>query len=128
MRTGAKILVIDDERSIRRFMDASLTANGYAVLPAKTGAEGVKAAAEEHPDVVLLDLNLPDIDGLTAMRAIRPLVGPGVSLVAVSADASPDVIQRALDAGFDEFWTKPIDVRRLRQRLRDLGSEHLPVS
>lgn len=116
MRTGAKILVIDDEKSIRRFMDASLTANGYTVLPARTGAEGVKAAAEEHPDVVLLDLNLPDKDGLAVLKEIRARSAvPVIILTVKNADADKEQL---LDAGADDYLTKPFSLTELLARIR----------
>lgn len=116
MRTGAKILVIDDEKSIRRFMDASLSAKGYTVLPARTGAEGVKAAAEEHPDVVLLDLNLPDKDGLSVLKEIRAFSAvPVIVLTVKSGDADKELL---LDSGADDYLTKPFSLTELLARIR----------
>lgn len=116
MRTGARILVIDDEKAIRRFMDASLTAKGYTVLPARTGAEGVKTAAEEHPDVVLLDLNLPDKDGFAVLKEIRAFSAvPVIILTVKSADADKELL---LDAGADDYLTKPFSLTELLARIR----------
>ncbi len=116
MRTGAKILVIDDEKSIRRFMDASLTAKGYTVLPAKTGAEGVKAAAEEHPDVVLLDLNLPDKDGLAVLKEIRGF--SSVPVIILTVKSSDTDKEQLLDSGADDYLTKPFSLTELMARIR----------
>ncbi len=116
MRTGARILVIDDEKSIRRFMDASLSAKGYTVLPARTGAEGVKAAAQEHPDVVLLDLNLPDKDGLAVLKEIRGFSAvPVIVLTVKSGDADKELL---LDSGADDYLTKPFSLTELLARIR----------
>ncbi|HNW44420.1 MAG TPA: response regulator [Elusimicrobiales bacterium] len=116
MKTGARILVIDDEKCIRRFMDASLTAKGYTVLAARTGAEGVKTAAEEHPDVVLLDLNLPDKDGLAVLKEIRAVSAvPVIILTVKSADADKELL---LDSGADDYLTKPFSLTELLARIR----------
>ncbi|MCX5791670.1 MAG: response regulator [Elusimicrobia bacterium] len=116
MKTGARILVIDDEKSIRRFMDASLTAKGYNVLLAKTGQEGIKTAAEEHPDVVILDLNLPDTDGLSVLKKIREFSQVPVMVLTVkSADADKELL---LDSGADDYLIKPFSLTELLARIR----------
>ncbi len=116
MKTGAKILVIDDEKSIRRFMDASLTAKGYEVLLAKTGQEGIKTAADNHPDVVILDLNLPDKDGLSVLRKIRESSRVPVIILSVkSADADKELL---LDSGADDYLVKPFSLPELLARIR----------
>ncbi len=116
MNTGAKILVIDDEKSIRRFMDASLSAKGYEVLLAKTGQEGVKIAAERHPDVVLLDLNLPDKDGLSVLKEIRAFSRvPVIVLTVKNADSDKELL---LDCGADDYLLKPFSLTELLARIR----------
>ncbi|HAH30683.1 MAG TPA: DNA-binding response regulator [Elusimicrobia bacterium] len=116
MKTGAKILVIDDEKSIRRFMDASLTAKGYDVLLAKTGQEGVKTAAENHPDVIILDLNLPDRDGLVVLKEIRKFSRvPVLVLTVKNADADKELL---LDSGADDYLVKPFSLTELLARIR----------
>ncbi len=116
MKAGAKILVIDDEKSIRRFMDASLTAKGYEVLLAKTGQEGIKTAAENHPDVIILDLNLPDKDGLSVLKKIRESSRVPVIILSVkSADADKELL---LDSGADDYLVKPFSLTELLARIR----------
>jgi len=116
MKTGAKILVIDDEKSIRRFMDASLTAKGYEVMLAKTGQEGAKAAAEGHPDVVILDLNLPDMDGVSILKKIREFSRvPVIVLTVKSAEADKELL---LDSGADDYLVKPFSLTELLARIR----------
>ena len=116
MKTGAKILVIDDEKSIRRFMDASLTAKGYAVMLAKTGQEGVKTAADAHPDAVILDLNLPDKDGLAVLKEIRGFSRvPVIVLTVKSADSDKELL---LDSGADDYLVKPFSLTELLVRIR----------
>ncbi|MFA6433930.1 MAG: response regulator transcription factor [Elusimicrobiales bacterium] len=116
MKPGARILVIDDEKSIRRFMDASLTAKGYAVLQAKTGQEGAKAAAEGHPDVVILDLNLPDLDGVAVLKKIREFSRvPVIVLTVKRAEADKELL---LDSGADDYLVKPFSLTELLARIR----------
>ena len=116
MKAGAKILVIDDEKSIRRFMDASLTAKGYEVMLAKTGQEGVKTAADAHPDAVILDLNLPDKDGLTVLKEIRGFSRvPVIILTVKSADPDKELL---LDSGADDYLVKPFSLTELLARIR----------
>ena len=116
MKTGAKILVIDDEKSIRRFMDASLTAKGYEVLLAKTGQEGIKTAAESHPDAVVLDLNLPDKDGVAVLKEIREFSSvPIIILTVKNADADKELL---LDSGADDYLVKPFSLTELLARIR----------
>jgi two-component system KDP operon response regulator KdpE len=116
MKTGAKILVIDDEKSIRRFMDASLTAKGYEILLAKTGQEGIKTAAGNHPDVIILDLNLPDKDGLAVLKEIRKFSRvPVVILTVKSTDGDKELL---LDSGADDYLVKPFSLTELLARIR----------
>ena len=116
MKPGARILVIDDEKSIRRFMDASLTAKGYAVLQAKTGQEGAKMAAEEHPDIVILDLNLPDMDGVAVLKKIRVFSRvPVIVLTVKSAETDKELL---LDSGADDYLVKPFSLTELLARIR----------
>jgi two-component system KDP operon response regulator KdpE len=116
MKAGAKILIIDDEKSIRRFMDASLTAKGYEVLLAKSGQEGIKTTTESHPDVVILDLNLPDKGGLSVLRAIREFSRVPVIILSVkSTDADKELL---LDSGADDYLVKPFSLTELLARIR----------
>ena len=116
------VLYVEDNPLNARLVAAVLDeAEGIELTIVDNGREGVALCRSLPFDLVMLDLNLPDIDGLSAMREIRRQERAGMTIIAVSADASPEVIARALEAGFDEFWTKPIDVRRLQQRLRELA-------
>lgn len=116
MKQGAKILVIDDEKSIRRFMDTSLTAQGYAVLQARTGAEGAKAAAEAHPDVIILDPNLPDMYGLAVLKNI--LGFSRVPVIILTVKNSETDKGTLLDAGADDYLVKPFSLTELLARIR----------
>jgi two-component system KDP operon response regulator KdpE len=116
MTIGAKILVIDDEKSIRRFMDASLGAKGYEVILAKTAQEGLKLASDRHPDVILLDLNLPDREGGLVLNDIRSFSrAPVIVLTVKNADEDKE---RLLDAGADDYLVKPFSLTELLARIR----------
>src|SRR5689334_18047205 len=105
---GHLVLIIDDEPPIRRFLRASLTAEGYRVAEAATGEEGLKLAAQQPPDLVILDLGLPTMDGQEALRRLREwLVAP--ILVLSARDREVQKVE-ALDAGADDYLTKPFGV------------------
>ena len=121
--SGNRILVIDDERPIRRFLRVTLEAHGYAVIEAETGRRGVEAAALEAPDLVVLDLGLPDMDGKAVLARIREWSQVPVIVLSVRASESEKVA--ALDAGAQDYVVKPFGVQellaRIRGQLRDRG-------
>lgn len=110
------ILIIDDERPIRRFLRASLTAEGYGVVEAETGEAGLNLAARQPPDLVILDLGLPDIDGQEVLRRLREWLSAPI-LVLSARDQEPQKVE-ALDNGADDYLTKPFGVGELFARLR----------
>src|SRR6266568_3191127 len=107
--TAAKVatvaLVIDDEPQMRRLLRVTLEANGYHVFDAETGQEGMEQAAQRLPDVILLDLGLPDLDGITVLKRVREWSRAPVIILTV-CDRESDKIA-ALDAGADDYVTKP---------------------
>lgn len=111
-----RILVVDDERAIRRLLHTSLTAEGYEAIEAETAAQALAMAAREKPDAMLLDLGLPDQDGLDVLRQLREWSKVPVVVVTVRADEAEKVA--ALDAGADDYVTKPFGMRELMARLR----------
>lgn len=113
---GALLLVIDDEHQIRRFLRATLTARGYRVLEAATGEEGLRLAPSHLPDLILLDLGLPDMDGLEVARRIREW--SAVPIVVLSARGMERDKVTALDEGADDYVTKPFGVKELAARIR----------
>ncbi len=116
MSSGARVLVVDDEPLIVRALQASLSATGYDVRAAMTAGEALDAAAVWAPDVVLLDLRLPDGDGVDVCRRLREW--SQVPVVVVSAmDQEADKVA-ALDAGADDYITKPYSTGELLARLR----------
>ena len=110
------VLVIDDERQIRRLLRVTLDANGYRVLEAATGQEGISEAAQHRPDVVVLDLGLPDMDGLTVLKRLREWSQVPVVMLSVR-DREDDKIG-ALNNGADDYVTKPFATGELLARLR----------
>jgi two-component system, OmpR family, KDP operon response regulator KdpE len=109
-------LIIDDEIQIRRLLRVVLEADGYRVLESETGEQGLSDIALRRPDVVLLDLGLPKIDGLSALRRLREWSRVPVLVLTVRAGAEDKVA--ALDAGADDYVTKPFEAAELLARLR----------
>src|SRR5580765_1259909 len=110
------VVLIEDEPEIRRFLRASLTGHGYRLFEAATGAEGLLEAESRQPDIVVLDLGLPDLDGLEVIRRLREWTA--VPIIVLSARGQePDKIA-ALDAGADDYIAKPFGVGELLARLR----------
>jgi two-component system KDP operon response regulator KdpE len=116
MSGRTRVLVVDDERAIRRLLHTSLTAEGYEVIEAETGAQALASAAREKPDIVLLDLGLPDQEGMEVLRQLREWSKVPVIVVTVRADEAEKVA--ALDAGADDYVTKPFGMAELSARLR----------
>ena len=114
--SGARILVVDDEPQILRFLKPSLTAAGYDVISATNGKEALAAAATRAPDVILLDLGLPDMDGKEVIRALRTWCKIPI-LVLSARDRESEKIA-ALDLGADDYVNKPFGIGELTARLR----------
>lgn len=110
------VLVIEDEAQMRRFLRASLTGNGYQVFEAATGEEGLSQAAQRNPDLVLLDLGLPDQDGLKVTERLREWAR--MPIIVISARGKEEDKINALDAGADDYLTKPFGIGELLARLR----------
>ena len=110
------VLVIEDELPIRRFLRASLTAEGFRYLEATTALEGLRAITQERPDAVLLDLGLPDQDGLRLIHEVRGW--SAVPIVVLSARGEERSKIAALDAGADDYLTKPFGIGELLARIR----------
>ena len=111
-----KVLLVEDTEDNRQMMRRLLEMSGYRVVEAINGVEAVKLASEEKPRIILMDLSLPLIDGLTATRRIRNLPGLSkVPIVAVSAHDTADFHSEALAAGCNAYVTKPIDYPELEE-------------
>lgn len=116
MADGAKILVIDDEPQIRRYLRVSLEAHDFRILEAESGQEGLRLAALEKPDLVVLDLGLPDMDGQAVIARLREWSAVPVVVLSVRADETDKIA--ALDAGADDYVTKPFGTGELLARIR----------
>ena len=111
-----RILVVDDEPQIRRALSLNLGVRGYEVFEADTGERAIQVAATEHPDVVLLDLGLPGMDGVLVIEALRGWTTMPIIVLTVRDDERSKV--QALDAGADDYVTKPFGMAELLARVR----------
>ncbi|QVI25308.1 response regulator [Nocardia tengchongensis] len=111
-----KVLVVDDEPQILRALRINLSVRGYEVTTASTGGAALRAAAEKHPEVIILDLGLPDIDGIEVLAGLRGWSTVPVIVLSARTDSSDKV--EALDAGADDYVTKPFGMDELLARLR----------
>ncbi len=111
-----KILIVEDEEAIRRFLRASLSQQGYALVEADTGHGGLMQAASAQPDLMILDLGLPDIDGMEVIRQLRSW--SQLPVIVLSARGREAEKVAALDAGADDYLTKPFSVSELLARAR----------
>ena len=122
MKPVSRILIVDDETPIRRFLRVALEADGHSVIEAATAREGIDKTALENPAAVILDLGLPDADGITVLRAIREWSQVPVLVLSVRADEAGKVA--ALDAGAQDYVVKPFGMQELLARLRSLLRDH----
>ncbi|MGA2298101.1 MAG: response regulator [FCB group bacterium] len=126
MSNKIKILVIDDEPQIRKFLRISLESHSYQIIEAETGKDGLVQAAMNHPDIIILDLGLPDEDGLNILKQLREWSSIPVIVLSVRNSEQDKIM--ALDNGADDFVTKPFSVGELLARLRAALRHTLPVT
>ena len=119
-----RVLIVDDEPQILRALRINLTARQYEVVTAADGGSALRAATEEHPDLVVLDLGLPDIDGVQVIRSLRGWTP--VPIVVLSGRAGSKEKVDALDAGADDYVTKPFSVDELLARIRAVTRRRIP--
>jgi len=114
--SGFRVLVVDDERAIRRFLRASLTAHGHTVYEASDGREAIKAVISNRPDLIILDLGLPDMEGIEVTRQLREWTHTPIIVLSVREEEAAKVA--ALDEGADDYLTKPFGIAELMARMR----------
>ena len=115
-RPDNSIALVDDEEALRQVLRARLTARGYSIHEASSGEEVLQTVPVLRPDVIILDIGLPDIDGIEVTRRLRPLVQTPIIILSVHATESDKIA--ALDAGADDYLTKPCDLGELLDRIR----------
>ena len=118
---GELILVVEDNDKNRKLVRDVLTAKGYRLVEAETGEDGLRLAREQVPDLVLMDIQLPGIDGIETLRRLRA-EGPtaAVPVIAVTASAMTHDRQKILAAGFDAYQSKPISIRPFLDLVREV--------
>ena len=114
--TGSVILIIEDDSQIRRFLRATLTSNGYRLIESTTAQDGLRLVGLQHPDLIILDLGLPDMDGLEVTRRLREWTTTPI-VILTARDQEKDKIA-VLDAGADDYLTKPFSTGELMARMR----------
>jgi two-component system cell cycle response regulator DivK len=113
------ILIVEDNEKNMKLVRDILQHNGHETLEATTGADGVSLAVAHRPDLVLMDIQLPDIDGIEVLRRIREVKElDGMPVVAVSASVMPDDQQKIVTSGFDAFVTKPINLKQFLETVK----------
>jgi len=113
---AARILVVDDEQAIRRYLRVSLAAHGYQLFEAATGHDAIQQTRISHPDVIILDLGLPDLDGVDVTRSLREWTETPIVILSVRDQECYKIA--ALDAGADDYLTKPFGTGELLARIR----------
>ncbi|MEP6476428.1 MAG: response regulator [Actinomycetota bacterium] len=118
--TGEQVLIVEDnQKNMKLFRDV-LLAKGYRTLEATTGGEALELATEHGPDLVLMDIQLPDLDGVQSLRRLRADERTaGIPVLALTAQAMQGDRERFLAAGFDGYLSKPVDVRELIETVRE---------
>lgn len=110
------VLIVDDDLAIRRFLRTSLTAHGHSVYEAETGQEAINSVVTHRPDIIILDLGLPDIDGVEVTRQLREWTSIPIIILSVREHEADKIM--ALDAGADDYLTKPFGIGELMARVR----------
>jgi two-component system, OmpR family, KDP operon response regulator KdpE len=111
-----RVLIVDDEPTLLRALAMNFTARDYEVVQARTGTEALTSAARDRPDLIVLDLGLPDVSGVDVIRGVRAHAGTPI-IVLSARIGSPDKVQ-ALDLGADDYVTKPFSMQELLARVR----------
>lgn len=113
-----RILVIEDEAGAREALKSLLDEEGYTVATAESGLRGLERVSDFHPDTVVCDFYLPDIDGLQVLRAVRALSESGITVIVITAGCGGEEAEKTLRREADFFFQKPLDLRRFRDVLQ----------
>jgi two-component system KDP operon response regulator KdpE len=116
MSLATKILIVDDEPAIRRFLKASLETEGFQIVAVENAAQALSAVPQAKPDLMILDLGLPDLDGMDVIRQVR--IGSALPIIVLSVRNDEPGKVAALDAGADDYMVKPFGVEELLARVR----------
>ena len=125
--SSRRIVIVEDNKDVRDLLHLRLKRLGHDVVEAPDGLEGLRIVLKEKPDLALVDLGLPGIDGFEVAKGVREKLGDGVVLVAVSGFGQPEDKRRALEAGFDEHITKPADVKDIETILKRFPPRNSPA-
>lgn len=118
--SAGRILIVEDNMDTYELVKFILEKNGFETFLAMNGRDGVNAAAKQHPDIIIMDLSMPEMDGWTATRLIKGSQQTStIPLIALTAHALPGDRKRAFDAGCDEYITKPMDLLDLLETVND---------
>ena len=113
------VLIADDMEEIRLMLRQAMLVNGYSVVEATNGVEAVEATRQRRPDLVLIDLNMPEMDGLKAIEEIRQIKGKQVPIVAMTAFDTYGMKEAAIQVGCNEYLNKPLNITQLESLVRD---------
>ncbi len=122
-----KLLLVEDNQAIQEMLGRFLRWKGYEVLSATTGLAGVALASAEQPDIILMDISLPELDGWEATRRIRA-TGATMPIIALTAHALGGDRQACLDAGCSDYMTKPVDLLHLVTKLEEVAARPSSIS
>ena len=121
-RAVPKILIVEDNEMNRDMLSRRLERRGFTVVMAVDGAEGVAMSKTEHPDLILMDMSLPIMNGWEATRAVRAdAATEAIPVIALTAHSMPGDREKAMEAGCDDYDTKPVDLPRLLAKMAALG-------
>ncbi len=124
MSNNPKILIADDEQFVTDFLKDLLAASGFQALAAVNGKEAINAVSSEHPDLILLDITMPDMDGFEVCKAMRGKAeNSSMPIIMLTGDANESAIVQALEHGADDYITKPFKNDELIEKIRHLLSE-----
>src|SRR6185312_6357626 len=118
-----RIVIVEDQHDAREALEMLLDIEGHEVFSAQDGQRGLELIMEHRPQIALLDIGLPEMNGYELAAAVRERLGASIRLMAMSGYGQPDDVRRSEAAGFDRHLTKPVDPRRLAAAMRDMGSE-----